>query len=116
MGVTSRTFSCIENAELREVAQQDYVDAQKAYAAGVYKPVAWLAASVIEAMLLDRLQRSDVQERADYTDAVKNFSRDRDSAIQWRRVGLFLLLQAGNALGFTPTSASLGLDFTIGSP
>jgi hypothetical protein len=59
-----KEFLFIENIDLRQIVQRDYIELQKAYIASCWKSVLLLSGGLIEAVLLDLLQlkQEDIKE------------------------------------------------------
>jgi len=56
-----RDFSFVADQDLREVLKLDFIEAQKSFAAEVYKACGLLCGGLIEGMLLDIVKRSSEQ-------------------------------------------------------
>ncbi len=92
-----RGFEFVQDERIREVLAQDYVEAQKAFAAGAYKACAVLTAGVIEGMLLDKLFQPNTGETEAYEKAVRKFPKTGED-INWDRVSLAHMIGAADTL------------------
>lgn len=77
----------------------DWIEAQKAFAAGAYKAAALLVGGLLEGLLVNALQRPDIASGSEYVAAVRGFPRLRGSKdINWDRVSLQQLIEAAVSL------------------
>jgi hypothetical protein len=95
--VDTRDFKFVSEPKLCVVLQEDYVEAQRALAAGAYKASAVLFASVIEGMLLSRLLEEAVRGSEPYRLAASKLPHS-DGDVNWDRVSLGHLITAAGQL------------------
>jgi len=91
--IEDRDFDFVSDRALREVLKLDHVEAQVSFRAGAFKATSLLAGGLLEGMLLDTLQSSDVVAHDKYGEAVEHFPR-AGGEINWDRVSLTQLVEA----------------------
>lgn len=99
--VDERDFDFVSDSALRQVLAADFVEAQRAFAVAAFKASALLSGGLIEGMLLDALRRPGIEARDNYRSAVMEFPK-LGQGINWDKVSLSHLLEAGVELGFLP--------------
>ena len=102
----ARDFGFVLSDKHRAVLTLDYIEAQRAFYSGAHKASALLSGGIIEAMLMDALQRPAVVARAEYTTAVQTLPRQAGGAINWDRASLTPMIAAASALSLLTATAA----------
>ena len=97
--VDARTFAFVRDAAIRGVLTLDFAEAQRAFYARAYKLSGVASAAVIEGMLTDALQWSEVTQHPDYERSVRKFTDQQTGVTNWRRASLFNLVGAAEVVG-----------------
>lgn len=100
-------LSFMSDAQLRAMASNDFVEAQRAYYANAPKAAALLCGSTLEAMLVDTLRRPHIQNDPRFT---RFLNEKKMTQINWNRVSLAVLLDLAGRLELVrPTYLKLAL-------
>lgn len=106
----------VTDGQIREVVALDFAEAQRALAAGAPKATAILCGSVIEGMLLDRLNRQEVLDDKRTTEFFAAHDKQRylkDECPNWDNIPLRILYEWAETLSLL-RPAALSLAKSLG--